>query len=114
MAVDYMSNKTEEKLKALLEKEELLKKAKQALKRKMKLEEKKKREKLCKDTGELTEKYFNIDHLSIEDREVLFESISIRVNEKIENLFPNVQKIKHISSEDENNKIINNHSPVAL
>ncbi|MGR5978483.1 hypothetical protein ACT7DJ_11170 [Bacillus cereus] len=48
----------------------------------MKLEEKKKREKLCKDTGELTEKYFNIEHLSIEEREVLFESISIRVNEK--------------------------------
>ncbi|MGR5899496.1 hypothetical protein ACT7C8_17805 [Bacillus cereus] len=37
-----MSNKTEEKLKALLEKEEQLKKEKQELKRKMKLEEKKK------------------------------------------------------------------------
>ncbi|MEK4678061.1 MULTISPECIES: restriction endonuclease [Bacillus] len=109
-----MSNKTEEKLKALLEKEEQLKKEKQELKRKMKLEEKKKREKLCKNTGELTEKYFNIEHLSIKDREVLFESISIRVNEKIENLFPNALKIKHISSEDENNKIVTNHSPVAL
>ena len=51
-----MNNKTEEKLKALLEKEEQLKKTKQELKRKMKLEEKKKREKLCKDRGELTEK----------------------------------------------------------
>ncbi|QWH76017.1 restriction endonuclease (plasmid) [Bacillus mycoides] len=109
-----MSNKTEEKLKALLEKEEQLKKAKQELKRKMKLEEKKKREKLCKDTGELTEKYFNIEHLSIEDREVLFESISIRVNEKIENLFPITQQIKHISSEDENNNTVTDHSPVAL
>ncbi|EJR59597.1 restriction endonuclease [Bacillus cereus] len=109
-----MSNKTEEKLKALLEKEEQLKKEKQELKRKMKLEEKKKREKLCKNTGELTEKYFNIEHLSIEEREALFESISIRVNEKIENLFPSVQQINNISSEDENNRIVTNHSPVAL
>ncbi|MEK4677757.1 MULTISPECIES: restriction endonuclease [Bacillus] len=109
-----MNNKTEEKLKALLEKEEQLKKTKQELKRKMKLEEKKKREKLCKDTGELTEKYFNIEHLSIEEREVLFESISIRVNEKIENLFPGVQQINNISSEDENNRIVTNHSSVAL
>ncbi|HDR3896728.1 MULTISPECIES: hypothetical protein [Bacillus] len=109
-----MSNKTEEKLKALLEKEEQLKKEKQELKRKMKLEEKKKREKLCKNTGELTEKYFNIEHLSIEEREALFESISIRVNEKIENLFPSVQQINNISSEDENNRIGTNHSPVAL
>ncbi|MBG9503742.1 DNA phosphorothioation-dependent restriction protein DptG [Bacillus thuringiensis] len=109
-----MSNKTEEKLKALLEKEEQLKKEKQELKRKMKLEEKKKREKLCKNTGELTEKYFNIEHLSIEEREALFESISIHVNEKIENLFPSVQQINNISSEDENNRIVTNHSPVAL
>jgi hypothetical protein len=111
-----MSNKTEEKLKALLEKkEEQLKKEKQELKRKMKLEEKKKREKLCKNTGELTENiYFNIEHLSIEDREVLFESISIRVNEKIEKLFPSVQQIKYISSEDENNNTVSKHSSVAL
>ncbi|MDA2638619.1 restriction endonuclease [Bacillus thuringiensis] len=109
-----MSNKTVEKLKILLEKEEQLKKAKQELKRKMKLEEKKKREKLCKDTGELTEKYFNIEHLSIEEREVLFESISIRVNEKIENLFSSAQQIKYISSEDENNNTVSKHSSVAL
>ncbi|MBJ8024203.1 restriction endonuclease [Bacillus cereus] len=109
-----MSNKTEEKLKVLLVKEEQLKKEKQELKRKMKLEEKKKREKLCKNTGELTEKYFNIEHLSIEDREVLFESISIRVNEKIVYLFPSVQQINNISSEDENNRIVTDHSPVAL
>ncbi|MCI0767275.1 restriction endonuclease [Bacillus sp. TL12] len=109
-----MSNKTEEKLKALLEKEEQLKKAKQELKRKMKIEEKKKREKLCKDTGELTEKYFNIEHLSIEDREALFESISVRVNEKIENTFPNEQKTNEHLSLDENNQTINHSSPVAL
>ncbi|MBU4643262.1 restriction endonuclease [Bacillus toyonensis] len=109
-----MSNKTEEKLKVLIEKEEKLKKAKQELKRKMKIEEKKKREKLCKDTGELTEKYFNIEHLSIEDREILFESISIRVNEKIDNLFPSAQQINLFSSEDENNNTVSKHSSVAL
>ncbi|MGE6619778.1 restriction endonuclease [Bacillus mycoides] len=84
------------------------------LKRKAKAEEKKKRDKLCKDTGELAEKYFNIEHLSIEDREALFESISVRVNEKIENTFPNEQKPNVHSSTDEINKNINHSSPVAL
>lgn len=103
-----------EKLQELEEQMKRLKEEERDLKRKAKAEEKKKRDKLCKDTGELAEKYFNIEHLSIEDREALFESISVRVNEKIENLFPITQQIKHISSEDENNNTVTDHSPVAL
>ncbi|MDM8365433.1 MULTISPECIES: restriction endonuclease [Bacillus cereus group] len=103
-----------EKLQELEEQMKRLKEEERDLKRKAKAEEKKKRDMLCKDTGELAEKYFNIEHLSIEDREALFESISVRVNEKIENSFPITQQIKHISSEDENNNTVTDYSPVAL
>ncbi|MED1560083.1 restriction endonuclease [Bacillus paramycoides] len=103
-----------EKLQEIEEQMKRLKEEERDLKRKAKAEEKKKRDKLCKDTGELAEKYFNIEHLSIEDREALFESISVRVNEKIENTFPNEQKPNVHSSTDEINKNINHSSPVAL
>ena len=97
-------NKTE-KLQELLEKEEQLKKAKQDLLKAMKAEEKKEREKRYKSTGELVESCFDIGHLSLEERELLFTSISTYVNSQVAQNFPkqnnNSEEKNSGSSEDE-------------
>ncbi|MED1554695.1 restriction endonuclease [Bacillus paramycoides] len=94
-----------EKLQELLEKEEQLKKAKQDLKKALRAEEKKTREKCFRDTGELVENHFEIEHLSLEEREVLFSSIAAYVNKEIANHFPkqniNSEEKSGGSSEDE-------------
>lgn len=87
-----------EKLQELLEKEEQLKKAKQDLKKALRAEEKKAREKCYRDTGELAENHFDIEHLSLEEREVLFSSIAAYVNNEIAKNFPK----QNIDSEEKN------------
>ena len=94
-----------EKLQELLEKEEQLKRAKQDLKKALRAEEKKTREKCYRDTGELAENHFDIEHLSLEEREFLFSSIAAYVNNEIANNFAkqniDSEEISGGSSEDE-------------
>ncbi|SFD18100.1 hypothetical protein SAMN04488168_12319 [Bacillus sp. 491mf] len=101
-------NKTE-KLQELLEKEEQLKKAKHDLLKAMKAEEKKEREKRYKSTGELVESCFDIGHLSLEERELLFTSISTYVNSQVAQNFPkqnnDSEEKNRGSSEDEPEEI---------
>ncbi|ANS52398.1 DNA phosphorothioation-dependent restriction protein DptG [Bacillus thuringiensis] len=87
-----------EKLQELEEQMKRLKEEERDLKRKAKAEEKKKRDKLCKDTGELIEKCFDVEHLSLEERELLFSSISSYVNNEITQNFPRQKD----DSEEEN------------
>ena len=87
----------EQKLKELEERLTELKEEERRLKKAAKAEEKRNREKRYKETGELAEKYFDIAHISLEDRELLFESIAEYINERALENFP-----KEINSEENN------------
>lgn len=54
----------------------LLEEKKKALGKKLDYEERKKRTRRLIQTGALVEKYFNIEHLSMEDREELFNTFA--------------------------------------